>query len=128
MVNGLIFYSNIAWTYKEILLYTRDGYVYDRASYTDNPVLGFLKVFIAWVNLEFGIETCFVKGLTAFWKTWLQFLFPLYILSITGLIILAARYSSRLTKLFGNRAVPLLATLFLLSYTVDSPNNGHLGT
>jgi predicted outer membrane repeat protein len=108
MVNGLIFYSNIVWSYKEIILYIPDGY--------NSPVLVFLKVFIAWVNLDFGIETCFVEGLTAFWKTWLQFIFPLYIFSIAGLIIIAARYSSRLTKLFGNRAVPLLATLFLLSY------------
>lgn len=108
MVNGLIFYSNIAWTYKEIILYTPEGY--------NNPVLVFLKVFIAWVNLDFGIETCFVNGLTAFWKTWLQYVFPFYIFLIAGLIIVAARYSSRLTKLFGSRVVPLLATLFLLSY------------
>ena len=75
------------------------------------------KVFIAWVNLDFGIETCFVNGLTALWKAVLQFLFPLYICLITALIIIAARYSSRLTDLLGNRAVPLLATLFLLSYS-----------
>ena len=79
-------------------------------------MLVFLKIFIAWINLDFGIETCFVKGLIAFWKTWLQFVFPLYIFLIAGLIIVAARYSSRLTKLFGSRAVPLLVTLFLLSY------------
>ena len=108
MVNGLIFYSNIVWTYNETIHYRPEAY--------NNPMLGFLKVFIAWVNLDFGVETCFAKGLTAFWKTWLQFIFPLYIFSIAGLIILAARYSSRLTKLLGNRAVPLLATLFLLSY------------
>ena len=55
-------------------------------------------------------------GLTAFWKTWLQFLFPLYIWLIAGVIIIVCRYSSRLTNLIGDRAVPLLATLFLLSY------------
>ena len=66
--------------------------------------------------MDFGIETCFVNGLTAFWKTWLQYVFPFYIFLIAGLIIVAARYSSRLTKLFGSRVVPLLATLFLLSY------------
>ncbi len=108
MVNGLILYSNIAWTYKEIILFTPESH--------SNPVLIFLKIFIAWVNLDFGIETCFVEGLTAFWKTWLQFVFPLYIFSIAALIIVVARYSSRLTKLFGSRAVPLLATLFLLLY------------
>ena len=34
-----------------------------------------------------------------------------------GYIIVGARYSAKLTKLFGNRAVSLLATMFLLSYT-----------
>ena len=76
-----------------------------------------LQIFIAWLNLDFGIEMCLVNGLTAFWKTWLQFLFPLYTWLIAGIIIIACRYSSRLTNLIGDRAVPLLATLFLLSYT-----------
>ena len=106
-INGLIFYANIIWTYKDIF-FTSEG--------ASSAVLIFLKTFIAWVNLDFGIETCFVKGLTAFWKTWLQFIFPFYIWAIAGLIILASRYSFRLTKLLGNRALPLLATLFLLSY------------
>ena len=71
MMNGLVFCSNTVWTYK---LYTQE--VYNNSSDTSNSVLGFLKVFIAWVNLDFGIETCFVEGLTAF-CTWLQFVFPL---------------------------------------------------
>ena len=106
-LSGLIFYANIIWTYKDVF-FECEG--------LSCTVLIFLKTFIAWVNLDFGIETCFVKGLTAFWKTWLQFIFPFYIWAITGLIILASRYSFRLTKLLGNRAVPLLASLILLSY------------
>ena len=105
MVDGLIFYANIVWTYRtEFSLQDASG------------VAGFLKVFIAWLNLDFGIETCFSRGLDAYTKTWLQFLFPLYIWSIAGIMIFAAHKSTRLTKLFGNRAVPTLDTLFLLSY------------
>ena len=107
MINGLIFYANIVWTYQDVF-FTQEG--------STNIVLIFLKTFIAWVNLDFGIETCFVEGLTSFWKTWLQFVFPFYIWAIAVLIIVVAKYSSRLTNLLGNRAVPLLATLFLLSY------------
>ena len=81
-----------------------------------NAVILFLKTSIAWVNLDFGIETCFVNGLTAFWKTCLQFVFPFYVWAIAGLIIVATRRSTRLTNHLGIRAVPLLATLFLLSY------------
>ena len=108
MINGLIFYANIVWTYQSILF---------SQQVETNAALVSLRTFIAWLNLDFGIQVCFFRGLNAFWKTWLQYLFPLYIWSITGVIIVGARYSSRLTKLIGNRAVSVLATLFLLSYT-----------
>ena len=106
LINGPIFYANLLWTYKDILFPSEL-----------QSVTFVVHVFIAWLNLDFGIETCLVGGLTVFWKTWLQFLFPLYIWFIAGVIIIGCRYSSRLTYLFGDRAVPLLATLFLLSYT-----------
>ena len=57
-----------------------------------------------------------LNNLNAFWKSWLQFVFPFYLWSIAGLMIVLARYSTRLTALFGNRAVPVLVTLILLSY------------
>ena len=107
LINGLIFYANILWAYKIILFPSDIGKSY---------LFTVLQIFIAWLNLDFGIENCFIIGLNAFWKTWLQFLFPLYIWAIAGVIVVACHYSSRLTNLIGSRAVPLLATLFLLSY------------
>ena len=77
-----------------------------------NGSLVLLKTFIAWINLDFGIEICFIIGLNAFWKTWLQFIFPFYIWSIAGLIIITCRYSTILTQFLGNRAVPILDTMF----------------
>ena len=105
MINGFIFYANIVLQYQSILFPEKM-----------HSKLFFFKTFIAWLNLDFGIETCFVKDLNAFWKTWLQFVFPLYIWSIAGIITLVARCSIRITNLIGNRAVPVLATLILLSY------------
>ena len=101
-LNGLIFYANVVKA-NEYLLYDEKQ---------TNP----LAVFIAWLNLDLGIETCFFNGLTAYGKTWLQFVFPLYIWSIAGLIIILAKYSDRVAKVMGNNSVPVLATLFLLSY------------
>ena len=75
-----------------------------------------LRVFIAWVNLDLGISTCFYNGMDTYAKTWLQFVFPLYILVLVSAIIFATRYSTWAVKLFGSNAVPVLATLFLLSY------------
>ena len=106
LINGLIFYANIVWTYQRVFFLPTEV----------NVVLTILKTIIAWVNLDFGIETCFVNGLTAFWKTWLQLIFPFYIWALAGLIIVATKYSSKLTNLLGNRAVPVLNTLVLLSY------------
>ena len=107
LINGLIFYANIVWAYKIILF---------PPEIQENHWLIFLQVFIAWLNLDFGIESCFFVGLDAYWKTWLQFLFPFYIWAIAGVITVACRYSSCLTNLIGSRVVSLLATLFLLSY------------
>ena len=107
LINGLVFYANIVWAYKIILF---------PSEIQENHLLAFFRVFVAWLNLDFGIESCFFIGLDAYQKTWLQFLFPFYIWAIAGVIIVACRYSSRLTNLVGSRAVPLLATLFLLSY------------
>ena len=72
---------------------------------------------MAWLNLNFGIQTCFVKGLNAIHKTWPQYFFILYIWGIAMTIILAVGSSTKLTKILGNRPVPILVTLFLLSYT-----------
>ncbi len=104
--NGVIFYSNMIWIYKDIL-FPDEG---------SSSGVQFLKAFIAWLNLDFGIETCFVQGLSAFSKTWLQFLFPAYIWLISVAIIVCCRYSSQLTKIFGDRGLPILATLLCLSY------------
>ena len=107
-INGLIFFANIVWTNKSILFPTPEPSIF---------VFHILQTFIAWLNLDLGIETCFFDGLDAYWKTWMQFLFPIYVWAITGLIILVSRYSTRASKLFGNNSVPVLATLILLSYS-----------
>ena len=100
-LNGLIFYANVIKANEYIFF-----------SQHTNP----LTVFIAWLNLDLGVDTCLFQGLDAYYKTWLQFVFPFYIWSIAGLIIFLARYSDRVAMVMGNNSVPVLATLFLLSY------------
>ena len=50
-------------------------------------------------------------------KSWLQLLFPIYLLMIAGLIIITSRYSVRIQRITARKVLPVLATLFLLSYT-----------
>ena len=101
-INGLIFYANIVRANQAVFFPPGDTNI--------------LTVFIAWLNLDLGIKTCFADGLNGYWKTWLQFVFPVYIWIITAIIIIASHHSSIAAKIFGNNSVPVLATLFLLSY------------
>ena len=52
----------------------------------------------------------------AYSNTWLQFVFPVYIWLLIGLMILVSHYSHRFANLLGNNPVSVLATLILLSY------------
>ena len=104
-INGLIIYANIVAANRSVFFPAQH-----------NKFLSFLSVFISWLNLDLGIETCFIEGLDGYWKTWLQFVFPFYVWAIAGAIIIASDYSTRATKIFGKNSHSVLATLFLLSY------------
>ena len=71
LINGLIFYANIL----------------SISGLTNNyncSIHPLLSVFISWVNLDFGIETCFYSGMDMYQKTWLQFAFPLVHMVTSG--------------------------------------------
>ena len=103
-INGLIFYANIARANNAIFF----------PGQTSNT---FLSWFIAWLNLDLGIETCFYNGLTAYVKTWLQFAFPAYIWMLVITIIISSRSSLRVARVCRmQNSVQVLATLFFLSY------------
>ena len=104
-INGIIFYANVIRMSQTAFYPTEIG-----SSST------FLATFIAWLNLDLGIETCFYDGLDAYDKTWLQFVFPTYIWVMVITVIISSHYSSRASKVFSNNSVQVLATLFLLSY------------
>ncbi len=76
-----------------------------------------LTVFIAWLNLDLGFETCFYDGMNAYIQTCLQFVFPVYIWILISLIILTSRRSVIISRLIGSNPIAVLATLLLMSYT-----------
>ena len=100
-LSGLVFCANIVGTNHTISL----------------PANSVLSVFIAWLNLDFGIETCFYNELDTYSKMWLQFMFPVYLWVLVGLMIIVSHYSHRFAKLLGSNPVSVLVTLILLSYT-----------
>ena len=76
-----------------------------------------MHTFISLANLDLGITTCFYNGMGEYAKMWLQLVFPAYLILIAATFIMASRYSTRIQRLTARRALPVLATLFLLSYT-----------
>ena len=104
-INGLLFYAYIVKLNESV--YFPQGSV---------PVI---SQFIAWINLDLGFEYCFINGLDGYWKMWLQFVFPLYLWSFVIVIIVACRYSGKVSRLWsrGDNSVPALATLILMPYT-----------
>ncbi len=101
-INGLIFYANIVKMY-EYIFFPRDS-------------IPFVSQFISWLNLDLGITMCFYDGMDTYSKSWLQFVFPFYIWLLILLIIALSKLSARLSQLLGSHVMPVLATLFLLSY------------
>ena len=96
-LNGIIFYANIV-------------------AANSNTVFP-SNVFIYWLNLELGFDTCFFDGMDIYWKTWLQFAFPTYIIFLVVMVIVISERSQRFARLIGRKdPVATLATLVLLSY------------
>ena len=100
-INGLVFYANIVLVSKFIF-------------FAEGPI-PFLTTFISWINLDLGIETCFYDGMDGYDKMWFQFVFPVYIWIMMGVLAVLARHSTRFSNLLGTNVVPVLSTLLLLS-------------
>ena len=101
-LHGLIFYANIVAANHHIFF----------PQSSNHPA----NIFIAWLNLDLGIQTCFYNGMEAYAKTWLDLVFPVYIWVIVGFLVYISDRSVTVTKILGSSPVPVLATLFLLSY------------
>ena len=102
-INGLIFYANIICASRSIFFSGKESVP--------------LKIFIAWINLDFGIETCFYNGMTSDAKVLLQLAFPAYLILLIVIIIALCECSQKFAALLGNRnPVATLCTLILLSY------------
>ena len=101
--SGIIFYCNIVHI--------------NRTLFFPDESRDRLNLFVSWMNVDLGIETCFYNGMDIYAKAWLQFVFPVYIWMLCGILILATSRSTRLSQVLGTNPVAVLATLFLVSYT-----------
>ena len=68
IIDGLVFYCNIVYLNSETLLpISRDG----KQTHRQNAVR-LLSTIQAWVNLDFGIISCFFDGYNTYISTWVQ--------------------------------------------------------
>lgn len=100
--NGIIFYANILQMNQPIFFPPQS--------------FGITTIFIGWLNLDTGVDSCFYDGFDGYARVWLNFPFPVYIWFIMFATILISRISPTITRLCGSRSVPVLASLLLLSY------------
>ena len=100
-INGIILYANIV--HANISTFTEPNFV---------------TIFIAWLNLEIGINTCFFEGMDMYWKTLLQLIFPAYVIFLVIMVIVISERSIRFARLIGRKnPVATLDTLILISYS-----------
>ena len=99
---SIVFYSNLIIANRAILIPLKN--------------YNFLVMFLSWLSLDLGIETCFVNGLDAYTKLWLQFIFPSYMFMLILGIIVVSEYSKRFSDLIGgHNPIATLATLIWFS-------------
>ena len=103
-LSGLIFYANVIAA--------------NFSTFVPNSHPNVLTVFVAWLNLDLGIDVCLYDGMDSYTKQWLQLAFPTYVIILVTMVIFISERSSRFSKLIGKgNPVSTLAMLILLSYT-----------
>ena len=108
-LNGILFYANIV-----------------TANAVTKTTPKFVTIFISWLNLDIGFDVCFFssEGITfsdlalpGVYKALLQLAFPVYVIILLIIVIVASECSSKFTKIISKgNPVAVLATLILLSY------------
>ena len=102
-LNGLIFCANLISINSESV------------QSVNSP--GVLGTFIAWLNLNFGLNTCFYEGMNAYSKAWIELLFPMHIIFITVVLHFLSQYTTYFAKFVEKKnPIATLGTLVLLSY------------
>ena len=100
-LNGIIFYANIVGANISVFF----------------PSPSIFTVFISWINLELGIDTCLFEGMDAYWKVWIELAFPTYIIILVVVVIITSERFVIVARLVGKKnPVATLDTLILLSY------------
>ena len=115
----------LVWLLFALNLTVVDGHIYGYILYVNILSLYSSRIFpsnyliyfpLLMSNLDLGIELCFYDGMTNYATTWLQFIFPVYVISLVIALSFASKYSQTVERLTRKRVIPVIATLYLLAY------------
>ena len=101
-LNGVLFYCHIVNVFATIL--------FPKARFSS------VTIPMALLSLNLGFEVCFYDGMTSLMRAFLQFVFPAYLFTLMGIIVLLARKSPYLNSI-GFSAAKTFGTLLLVCYT-----------
>ena len=109
-INGLILYAFVIKLNAQIFFLPSCGGEY--------KVVKIISGFVAWLNFDLGIETCFYDGMGSIGKVWLQFVFPGYVIAIIVVIVFAGSVSNTVSRLCRRyHMISVIGTLVLLVYS-----------
>ena len=77
----------------------------------------FTCTMLSYMNFDFRTRSCFYDGMDDYAKAWLHLMLPFYLIGIATMLIILSRYSATVQRLTARKALPVLATLFLFSFT-----------
>ena len=104
-------------TFNGLILYVNVIQINSSTFQLENRLVMFLYTYVSIFSLSSSFEMCFYNGMDIYIKKWIQLTYPIYLILIAATFILGSRYSRKLYRLTHNRALPVLATLFMLTYT-----------
>ena len=101
-LNGIIFWCNIVSLYKEVLV---PGQSYLGLTFLAN-----------WLTLNWGIETCFHVGMSAFERSWWQLCFSIYLFILMALIRCIFKCCKNVDSKTAFSTIQAIATLLIMCY------------
>lgn len=103
-INGIIFFANfVHWNQYHFFTHFKSFDV--------------LRLIIAWLNLDSGIEVCFYNGMTTLEMIWLQIGYIIYIVLLQVTIVVLCRKYMIFTRFFGRNITKVMSTMVVLLYS-----------
>ena len=110
MINGIIFYAQITIILSGLKLSTTE---HDALSVSYSLSKGL--ILLINLSLHFNYPICLYNGMTHLMKSGLSLIFPIYLLVIVVCLIIASRYSVRLSNRISHSSIQVLVTVVHLS-------------